>query len=143
MCYQYEASDLLNYSASSEDWFATCQEFPEEYRTTCFLGIGTNIPSPSKLPADVPGYCAAALPYGTEAYETCLRGAINAVDSHYNGEPEAFVQVCENVDLASQTYCFEQSVNLLQRWQIPTEEMQTFCENIPDINTQERCIERL
>ena len=88
ICYSYEAVDLLNiYPGDFEAWFDACQTFPPDFLSTCYRGIGTNIPAPSVPAEETEAMCAPALKYGLDAYTQCLDGIMPSLASHYNGNP--------------------------------------------------------
>ena len=117
LCYSYEASDLINiYPGDIEAWFDACQNFPEAFLDTCYYGIGVNIPAPSIPASETESMCAPAQKYGLPAYTTCLAGVLSSIGSHYNGQPEAFVTVCNEVAEDAKSFCYQESGKNLKSW---------------------------
>ena len=86
----------------------SCGNIQEQERYNCFIGVGSNTPTPGRSHADSAIACRGALEVSEVAYQACIDGGLGFVAQIERGNPEGAFDFCEATTEKEKGFCFFQ-----------------------------------
>lgn len=110
----------------------SCSAVPEEFRTSCYMGVGANTPSPSKSHADSGRACNATREVSLAAYGACIKGGLSFVAQLDRGDSAGSIAFCSVIDDDMKSYCFTEMGIALKDWMSAGVTTDEVCKDVPE-----------
>jgi hypothetical protein len=117
-----------------------CGKVPPEYLYNCYVGVGSNTPSPSRSHTESALACKPAREVSESAYEGCIQGAISFVLQLDRGEPEGADEFCKVIDEDTRGLCYHKMGNALQAWVGIHDTFESKCAVVADPAYNHECL---
>jgi hypothetical protein len=142
-CYGRQGANNFSFTGGDvKPAMELCLELPLQYQKTCFEGVGTNNPAPSKTHTQSSIDCHEALDVSSESYEGCITGGLSFVVQLDRGEANGANDFCRATLPEYQEYCYIRMGQQLENWLSEDEQRETKCEIVEESRFRNLCINR-
>lgn len=139
-CYRYAAISVV--PATKGDFkqaFASCLKLTPAHRSTCFWGVGSDIPAPQWSSSDAGKKCGLALEVSTEAYKQCILGSMAFLVQLNLGNPQAVNEFCGAIKTDYRDICYQAAGANFRSWVSSDKDLAQKCSLLPDIHAHSIC----
>lgn len=140
VCYSRQgANNLQRAGGDVAQAMEYCLSVPEKRRQPCFIGVGSNTPTPGRSHYDSGSACNAAQTVSENAYTSCILGGAGFVAQLEQGDPQGLVDFCSAIESSHKEFCYTQAGLALTAWITPDTSLAAKCSAFTDQTAQDLC----
>ena len=139
MCYALQGfyfAKISNFEI--EKTITLCGQVPKSYQASCFRSIGQERVGFTQDLAIMKDGCDQ-IEEGDNR-EACLQGVIVALAERYKGDYKRIIEFCTILDKDDKPLCYQQLKGAMTDWIIDKDELKNICQEIPEEEYKEQCL---
>lgn len=123
------------------DAMRMCLSIPgEENQYSCFGGVGTNNPAPSRKNSDAAKSCTEALEVSATSYSACVNESVGFILQMDHGATKGVVEFCDASPEENKDECYRSVGSELAPWTSSEDERKMKCLELQEGTAQQSCV---